>query len=172
MKKSPLALLAAVLIGLHATPTLLAQQPAPVSAAPVALGAHVPDAISQSTREQMRCLTAEAHFDACVLATFSNLRYVVGRGEGGFAVTYLFTNDPGFRTKSNLAVGGTLRVTRSRLVPFKGWQVDPRSGSGGWFPVVVPLDLPSVVGQEDETSALIVGFVQTAYLNERVFLTQ
>jgi hypothetical protein len=38
--------------------------------------------------------------------------------------------------------------------------------------VVVPLDLPSVVGQEDETSALIVGFVQTAYLNERVFLTQ
>jgi hypothetical protein len=172
MKKFPLVLLAAIVIGLNAASTLMAQQPAPVSAAPIALGAHVPDAITQSTREQMRCLTAEAHFDACVLATFSNLRYVVGWDESAFAVTYLFTNDTGFRTKNNLAVGGNLRVTRSRLVPFKSWQVDPRSGSGGWFPVVVPLDLPSIVGQEDETSALIVGFVQTVYLNERVFLTQ
>ncbi len=172
MKIISLAFLTVVLIGFVATPALRAQPPAAASAAPLALGAHVPSAIMQSAREQMRCLTAETHFDTCVLATFSNLRYVVAWDESDFAVTYLFTNDPGFRTTSNLAVGGTLRVTRSRLAPFKNWQIDSRSGSGGWFPVVVPLDLPSAVGREDETSALIVGFLQTVYLNERVFLTR
>jgi len=162
MTKSCCALLAFVLVSTLAS-TAAAQQYFPLE-----LGKQVPDAVSHSTREPMRCLTAEAHFDPCTIATVSSVRYVVGWDQSTFNMVYLFTDDPAFRAVKDLVVGRQMRVARSRLIPFKGWQIDPRSGSGGWLAVVVPLDLPLIVGEQDETTALIVGFVKTDYLSPRV----
>ncbi len=136
--------------------------------APPLLGAHLPDAITHSTSEPLRCLTAEAHFDPCAWQTVGGVRYVLAWDESTFQLVYLFTADAVYRSPGNLAVGGQIRVARSRLLSFKSWQIDPHLASAGWFPVVVPLDQPSIVGEEGETNALIVGFVQTVYLNERV----
>jgi hypothetical protein len=145
----------------------LALAAAAAQPAPPELGAHLPDAITQSTKEPMRCLTAEAHFDPCAAQTLGGVRYVVAWDQSTFQLVYLFTADTAFRTQNNLAPGRQMRVVRSRLLSFKSWQIDPRSASGGWLPVVMPLDQPAIVG-EDETSALIIGFVRTVYLNERV----
>ena len=131
------------------------------------LGTLLPDAITHSSREPMRCLTAEAHFDPCAFHTQQGIRYVVAWDQSTFRVVYLFTTDAGFRTGSKVGVGGQMRITRSRLVPFKSWQIDPRSASAGWFPVIVPLDQPAIVGEQDDTNALVIGFVRTVYLNER-----
>ena len=148
---------------------MLALAPAAAQQASVLeLGAQLPVAITQSTREPTRCLTAEAHFDPCTFYTQGGVRYVVAWDQSTFRVVYLFTTDAAFRTGSKVGVGGQMRITRSRLIPFKNWQIDPRSASAGWFPVVAPLDQPAIVGEQDETSALIIGFVRTVYLNERV----
>lgn len=163
MKKARLALV--VVLTLMLAQLTLADTPQP---APFELGARLPDAITHATTEPMRCLTAEAHFDPCAVQTLRGVRYVLAWDQDTFQLVYLFTDDAAFRSQSNLAVGGQLRLVRSRLLSFKNWQIDPRSVSAGWFPVVAPLDQPSLVGQEDETNALIIGFVRTVYLNERV----
>jgi hypothetical protein len=164
MKNARFALLVLSILTL-ARFSLAAAAPQP---APPELGAHLPDAITHSTTEPMRCLSAEAHFDPCAVRTLGGVRYVLAWDQSTFQLVYLFTDDPAFRTQNNLAPGLQVRMVRSRLLPFKSWQIDPRSVSGGWFPVVVPLDQPTIVGEEDETSALVIGFVRTVYLNERV----
>jgi hypothetical protein len=163
MKKASFALALLLAVAVALLP-LAAAAPPPV----LELGAPLPDAIAHSTPEAMRCLTAEAHFDPCAFYTVGNIRYVIAWDQATFRLVYLFTADAGFRTQSNLTAGGQTRVPRSRLLTFKSWQIDPRAVSAGWFPVVEPLDQPTIVGEQDETTALVIGFVRTVYLNERI----
>lgn len=166
MKKSPAAFFVAVFIGVVMLFTMAA------GAQPTlpALETPVPDAVSHATREPMRCLTAEAHYDPCAPVTIANVHYVIAWDQDSHRVSYIFTADPAFRTQNNLAVGRQSRVLRSRLLPYKRWQIDAHDASSGWFPVVATLDSPGVVGQEDETDAVIIGFVQTVFLRQRVAL--
>ncbi len=141
-----------------------------VSTEPPDLGTSVPKAIVAARHGTETCLTAPGHMDPCAQIINEHISYIVAWDKTSGKVTYVFTSDLSFVTGGELGVGGTLRVDRRSLVTYKNWLVAPDSadtssgdGTGNkWYPVVTPLDQPSM--DPNKTYASIAGFVQSEYL--------
>jgi hypothetical protein len=91
------------------------------------------------TTEVGRCMSSPGQLDKCVKATVNGVSYTVGyrvRGARGNVVTYVYTDDPNFRSPEGLRVGDDATVDSAKgLIAAPGFEVYAKRGKG-WVPVV------------------------------------
>jgi hypothetical protein len=85
------------------------------------------------------CASAPAQLDRCFKATVNGVSFTVGYRAGRWRehiVTYVYTDDPLFRSPEGLRVGDVITLkSLDDLVWLPGFYVYGRSGRG-WIPVV------------------------------------
>jgi hypothetical protein len=92
-----------------------------------------------ATAEIGRCMVSSGQLDKCFRDTVNGIRYTVAfrrRGLCGNVVTYVHTDDPGFKSPDGLHVGDALAIEKiETVVAAPGFEIYGKKGKG-WIPVV------------------------------------
>ena len=104
---------------------------------------------------------------------FDGMKYQVAYSEQTHRVSYVYTDDPKFRTTDGVMVGGSIPVSKDSLLVLTGWQIRGPVTADGWWPILSN-DLPRIklkdgtelviTNEEDlvgSRDAVIVGFAKS-----------
>lgn len=92
-----------------------------------------------ATAEIGRCMASPGQLDRCFRGSVNGIKYTVAfrrRGLRGNVVTYVHTDDPGFKSPDGLRVGDALAIEKiETVVAAPGFEIYGKKGKG-WVPVV------------------------------------
>ncbi len=82
------------------------------------------------------CTTAPGQTDPCRTLTVKNVDYTVAWNAETRTITYIYTEDPTFKTEDNVEVGTKLVLTEKDIKAYPGWLIVSAPTKDGWLPVV------------------------------------